>query len=194
MLVFCAAAFHAEAAFYLRPTGQVISFTDDSIDTDVGYGGGVALGGAFGKEQRFEIGADLTTSTNGAELSRYEWVSPGHLVRHPIDGEIRTSTFLATFRYCFKARTDAFRPFLDLALGFSYLRFDEGAESGDGTCWRAGLGGGVSCRLGRLTRVDLGYRYLLSDSVADFILVGSYGAGNFRPTAHIFTIALDQRF
>lgn len=197
MLAFCAAAFQAEAAFYLRPTGQIVSFTDDSIDTDVGYGGGVALGGAFGKEQQFEVGAELSASTNAATVAKYEYVGselPRRMAAIPVEGDIEMYTALATFRFYLKKQDASFRPFFDVALGLSGIDMPEAGSEGGGNCLTGGGGGGVSCRLGRLTRLDVRYRYLVSGKVETISFYGSSWTTDFRPSAHILSIAIDQRF
>lgn len=199
VLAFFAAAFQVEAAFYLRPTLQMVDFTDNEIDTDVGYGGGVALGAAFGKKQQYEAGAEITVSRSDTHSYTYRDYS-GAVTTSPMHGKLEVDTCLATFRYSFNERDAAFRPYIDLLFGVSSVNppVTDGMDVDGGLALRGGAGGGISWKLGRLTHLQFGYRYLFSGEVGGQI---SFGANSrptvvtdFRPTSHIVTLAVDQRF
>lgn len=195
MFIFCTAAFQAAAAFYLRPAVQVSSLTDSSVDADIGIGGGLALGAAMGRQQSFDVGAEITATRYKGDFNEpTAMVGPNPVGWTKVPATIRVDSCLATFRYSFTTKNERVRPFLGAAVGFSLVDISKPSIGAQGTCWTASLGGGVSYRLSRLTCIDFGYRYVFSDSVADVILEGSYHNNKFRPNAHVFTVALDQRF
>jgi opacity protein-like surface antigen len=186
----------ARAGFYLRPLIQFGQLSGEYADTSPAVGGGLALGAAFGGHHGFEVGAEVTTIRYGGfynEPTAYQsWPVPLSLT--PIAWKRVPATYdvtpiLATFRYSFVTQNEKLRPFLGVAAGLNLVKISTPNLSDDGFSFTAGLGGGVSYRLGRGTMVEISYRYVTSDDAGDF--AGTY---HFEYIAHTVAIALDQRF
>lgn len=203
VLVFCTAAFQADAAFYLRPELQISSLaTSSHADSDIAIGGGLAWGAVFGRDKRFDVGAEFSQVRYKADFDClvYFGSGAGDTVRKKVPVISTVETRLATFRYSFGSKNEKVRPFLALALGHSTVSIPQPIEAyrpnsaggslvSSGYCWTAALSGGVSYQLFRLTSVEMGYRYIFSDSVS----LSSY-TYKFRNNAHVITIAVAQRF
>jgi len=198
-LFFCGGANQANAAFYLRPVVQVSALANNThADADLGLGGGLAWGGVFGRNQRFDTGCEITSTRFKGDFSvptAWAWDGPSQkeVAWKKIPATCQASSALATFRYSFTTKNEKIRPFFGMAAGFTHLRISSPVRGVDhGGCWTVGIGGGVSYQLGRLTSVDLGYRYVFSNlSGGDFLQAYGY---NFRYNANFLTLALTQRF
>lgn len=199
VLFFSVCASQACAAFYLRPVVQVSALANNThADADLGLGGGLAWGGVFGRNQRFDTGCEITSTRFKGDFSvptAWAWDGPSQkeVAWKKIPATCQASSALATFRYSFTIKNEKLCPFLGLAAGFTQLRISSPVRSTDqGGCWTVGIGGGISYQLGRLTSVDVGYRYVFSNlSGGNFM--ESYGY-NFRYNANFLTLALTQRF
>lgn len=192
-----AAAFRSEAAFYVRPALQFSSLTDSHTDADIGIGGGIAVGAAMGRQQNFDVGAEYTSTRYKGTFESQTYNYPSGWARQVAPVRCTTDTILGTFRYVFGAKDKNFRPFLGLAGGFSSVHItapSANAQASTGTCWTAAVGGGVTYRVGRLTCIDFGYRYIFSDAIVPFGILYPNFSYKFRYNAHAITIALDQRF
>jgi hypothetical protein len=204
VLVFCATNFTADAAFYLRPEVQFSSLaTSSHADSDVAVGGGLAWGGVFGRDQRFDVGVEITRTRYKGDFDFPFFNTPGVVERRRVPTSCEVTPVQATFRYSFTTKNEKIRPYLCMAFGWSWVDISSptpspgyagGSSGGSGSCWTGSLGGGASYQLGRLTSIEFGYRYVFSDSITTFHLWSpSYGC-NFRYDAHVFTLALTQRF
>ena len=190
-LFICIGALQASAAFYLRPEVQFGSLP--GYNADIGVGGALAWGGAFGREQRFEVGIEFSRIRyEGGEFDYRDLEGIG-LVTKKISSTCTVTPIQATFRYIFVTDNTKVRPYLGFSLGHSVVDFDLPHKNffGDsGDCWSGSLGGGVSYQLGRRTSVNFGYRYFFSDAYGE-LSSNSYSViTNFRPNAHVFSLAI----
>jgi Outer membrane protein beta-barrel domain len=193
-LIFLVCGNFVRAEFYLRPVAQYSLLTDGEVDSSGSVGGGLSLGAAFGRAHRFEVGAELAAARfNGYYKEPTAW-SDASFFNHPtawrkVPATYKISTALATFRYVFAAEEDSWRPYLGAVLGFSYVTISKSNSENSGVSGTAGLGFGVTYRLGRKTCIEAGYRYVLSSATSDI-----YDTYDFRYNAHVLSLALDQRF
>jgi len=196
VLLFAASGQVARAGFYFRPLVQFSQLAGEYSDTSMAMGGGLALGAAFGRHHNFEVGAEVTRTRYNSyynEPTAYRtWPVPLSLT--PIAWQRVPATYtvtplLATFRYSFGTQNEKVRPFLGVAGGFNFVKISTATLSTHGLSFTAGLGGGVSYRLGLRTIVEISYRYVTSDDAGDW-----YGTYHFEYKAHTATIAIDQRF
>lgn len=203
VFAFCATTFTADAAFYLRPEVQFSSLaTSSHADADMAVGGGLAWGGVFGRDQRFDVGVEITRTRYKGDFDFRNYNAPGvQWTKVPATCEV--TPVQATFRYSFTTKNEKIRPYLGMAFGWSWVDIHNstsspgyagGSSGGSGSCWTGSLGGGVSYQLGRLTSIELGYRYVFSDSISAFDFWNPHFGCNFRYDAHVFTLALTQRF
>jgi opacity protein-like surface antigen len=165
-------------------------------------GAGLAVGAAFGREQRFEVGAEVAeTKFNGTyTLIPYgTYTSSGTYVPAgpPIAGQpfrLRVTSAVATFRRWFGRSTDELRPFLGAVVGFSEVTYYPGARDpsvmyfdtvGDSSIIY-GLGGGVRYRVGRNINIEASYRFVEGGGV--------FSHNKFYSPAHIFSFGVEGRF
>ena len=196
ILVLAASSGHARAGFYLRPVAQFSKLAGEYSDTNIAVGGGLALGAAFGRDHRFEVGAEVTNTRYNSyynEPTAYQsWPVPLSLTPIAwtrVPATYNVTPILVTFRYSFATQNENVRPFLGVAAGLNLVKISKSNLSDDGFSFTAGLGGGVSYRLGRMTMIEISYRYVTSDDAGDW-----YGMYHFKYNAHTVSIALDQRF
>jgi opacity protein-like surface antigen len=191
-LLFCGCVVQVNAAFYLRPEVQFGILADGHSDTDMGVGGALSFGAAFGRKQRFELGGEFSRikykgefdffSYRGVGMSNPEWKK--------VSNTCTVTPIQSVFRYTFITESEKLRPYLCLSLGYSWVRFDGMGfvALNSVRCFTGGLGGGVSYRLGRRTAVNLGYRYFYSEPL------GNKAYYTVRNNAHVFSISVNQLF
>lgn len=191
ILVLCTAAFRADAAFYLRPEVQFGSMP--GYNSSIGVGGALAWGGAFGLEQRFEVGVEFSRIRYEGGKFDHRDLDGGVLVTRKISSTCTVTPIQAAFRYIFVTDNKKVRPYLGISLGHSVVDFDLPHKNifGDsGDCWSGSLGGGLSYQLGRRTSVNFGYRYFFSDAYGSRASNSYPVVTNFRPNAHVFSLAI----
>lgn len=187
-LLFCSCVGQANAAFYLRPEVQFGFLSDGHSDTDMGVGGALSWGGAFGQDQRYEVGAEFSQISYKGDFDYryYNGVGTANPARKKVSDKFSLTPIQAVFRYNFLTGNNKFRPYLGLSVGYSWVGFDRDTGSWKlDSCLIGSCGGGMSYVLGRRTSVNFGYRYYFSNMIA----VGGY---ELRYNAHMFTIAVNQ--
>jgi hypothetical protein len=191
-LVFCLCALQANADFYLRPSVQISSLVDSHAETDPGLGVGLALGSALGQQHNYEVGAECNLVRYEGDFDKSTRLAGSNWTKVP--SECAVANIMGTFRYSFGSKFDNLRPYLGMGAGFSWLDISNSSTEGgrQATCWTGSVGGGLSYRLGRLTCVEFGYRFVFSDTVSYGI--ASNFSYNFRYNAHVLAITIDQRF
>jgi hypothetical protein len=204
LFVFCGVVYKVDAAFYVRPEVQFSSLaTSSHADSDIAVGGGLAWGGVFGRDQRFDVGVAITRTRYKGDFDFPNNSAPRAAGWTKVHSTSEVTPIQATFRYSFSTKNEKLRPYIGVAFGYSWVDIPNPAPSpgysgGDtessGSCWTGSLGGGVSYRLGRLTSVEFGYRYVFSDSMTPAGFWSPNFSYNFRYNAHVFTLALTQRF
>jgi len=188
----------ARAEFYLRPVAQYSVLTTSSGSDSAGaLGGGLALGAAFGRERRFDVGAELLFSQydgTANEPTAYSnptgsWFGSVPIAWKKVPASYNVTNALATFRYSFSEQNALVRPFIGCVLGFSSINIAKTGTDQSGVSVTGGLGGGASFRLGQRTRLDVGYRYVFSTETSAIM-----SNSDFHYNAHVLSVALDQRF
>ena len=200
-LVFCVCALQAKADFYLRPSVQFSSLVNSHADTDIGTGVGLALGSAIGAQQNYEVGAECNVTRYKGDFDQLtSLVGSSQLGWKKVPAKCKITNFMGDFRYSFGSKFDKIRPYLGVGAGFSMVDIDpaisnsgtHGSTGTQATCWTGSVGGGLSYRLGRLTCLEFGYRFVFSDNVS-YGVMSSFGY-NFRYNAHVLAVTIDQRF
>lgn len=196
VLFFCGCAGQANAAFYLRPELQIASMP--GYGSDVGVGGALAWGGSFGREQRFEVGAEFSKIRySGGSFDYRDMDGTGHLVTKKISSTCTITPIQAAFRYIFVTENKMVRPYLGISLGHSLVDFDgtnQNFVGHSGDCWIGSLSGGVSYQLDRRTSANLGYRYFFSDELGGGASNTYPKVAHFRYNAHVFSLAITHVF
>jgi len=195
MFLVCGSCVRAE--FYLRPIAQYSILAGSGSDSTGALGGGLSLGAAFGRERRFDIGAEiLHTSYNGTynEPTAYSnqggWFGNTPIAWTKVPASYHVTNVLAAFRYSYSDQNTPIRPFIGCVLGVTRVGISKtGIQDDGGISFTGGFGGGASFRLGQRTRLDVGYRYVLSSETSAL-----FSSSNFHYNAHVLSVALDQRF
>jgi len=187
------------AEFYLRPVAQYSILTGSGSDSTGALGGGLSLGSAFGREHRFDVGAELL-------FTRYKgtYNEPTAVAYYGVPGSLSSGTpiawkkvsasynvtnALAAFRYSFLEQNAPVRPFIGCVLGLSNINILKTGAEDSGVSVTGGLGGGASFRLGQRTRLNVGYRYVFSSETSAI-----FTDATFHYNAHVLSVSLDQRF
>lgn len=190
VLMFAVGGDTVRAEFYLRPVAQYSILTDSTSDSTGALGGGLSLGAAFGRERRFDIGAEvLFTRYNGTYKEPIASAYGAPVAWKNVSASYNVTNVLAAFRYSFSEQNAAIRPFIGFVLGLSNVNIMKTGTEDSGVSVTGGLGGGASFRLGQRTRLDVGYRYVFSSETSAI-----FTNSDFHYNAHVLSVALDQRF
>jgi len=185
----------ARAEFFIRPLVHYSLMTDHDTVSAGAFGAGIAVGGAFGKEGRFEAGAEISRSRFNGYYSETTYsgiyANPVGYSTQRYSATYTVTPVQATFRYTFATRRDALRPYVGVVAGFTHVDLDERGEETSGDAFTGGIGTGVSYRIGQTTCLNAGYQYLHSGVTSRFLVATNI---EFHYDAHVFTLAIDQRF
>ena len=83
------------------------------------------------------------------------------------------------------------RPYVGAVLGMTNVTLNEHGTETNGDAFTGGIGAGVSYRIGRTTCLNAGYQYLHSGVTSRVFALTNI---EFHYNAHVFTLAIDQRF
>jgi len=174
----------------------------DYVASSSAAGFGLAVGAAMGKEHRFEVGAEASTSEfNGTYTltPNHSYTSTGVLVpagptMPGLSCRFAVTTVVATFRRWFGLSADQVRPYVGIVLGLTEVDFHPGARDPNVTYYDKvgdtnityGLGMGVRYKIGRHFALEANYRFLNAGGV--------FWRDDFYSPAHVFSLALDGRF
>ena len=190
------AKFYAHA--YVRPIVQYTTLVNQAssrseiVSIDPRFGGGVGAGAVFGKRERFELGAEITSIRFDGKY----WVGYNATTRTTSYDKVdyQVTPFLVTFRYYFRDKDAAIRPYLGGFWGIYDLETSRSYESKSGIGFTAGIGGGVSFNLGGKVSLDVGYRYIESTEAIEGSSYLWVTGSDFSYTAHVLSMGLNVRF
>jgi len=189
-LLFGSCAIPANAIFYPRPGLQFGSLADAHSDTNITIGGAAGLGAMFGREQRFDVGAEISHFRYNGKFQYRYLDEGGNLAWKKVSDTATVTPVQAVFRYAFITENKNIRPYLGLSLGFSDLKFNGGPTPPIHIYLTGSFGGGISYQLDRQTSVMLGYRYFFSEGT-ESSNPRAYGYYRFQYNAHVLSISLN---
>jgi len=171
----------ARPGFYLRPLVQY-SQVSSELKSNFTAGGGLAAGIAWGAEQKFSTGLEISQTDFEGDYDT-KWESPFHA--RFTRASCKVTALLPSFRYTFGTKTQRLRPYVEGLLGYSVVTLDANNTDLSGLSLTGGLGVGVNYQLADSVFLETGYRYVRSTTPTDLL----YGY-DMHYNAQIFILAI----
>lgn len=204
----------------LIPANLPVLVVDNYTASSGAAGGGLAIGGSFGKRTPSEIGIEVSQTqfsgsctitpfhlapTNVTNLYIYRTLTATNratdrsVTKTSCTFKVRSIYF--TYRQFFGPQTNFLRPYVGFLAGNSQIEISSASRETAAYYIDSkplaedrttlGLVTGLSFRLGSKTNIEVGYRMLFSGQIR---LWGSDKSGNFYKRAHAINLNLSQRF